>query len=133
MTNPNIYKAITQGVEVYVKPNYETAQSNPSLGRFIFSYAVHIINNSPDKIKLIYRNWEIYDSLVAMRTVSGEGVVGVQPTLESGMAFDYQSWCPLQSGIGKMKGFYTFENLTEGNLLKIIIPEFILVADYIHN
>lgn len=133
MTSPKIYKAITHGVEVSVRPIYEVAQSNPSLGRFVFSYAVHIVNHSPHKLKLVYRDWEIYDSLHHRRLVHGDGVVGVQPTLDSGDSFDYQSWCPLESGVGKMKGFYTFENLTEKSRIRIEIPEFLLIADYVLN
>jgi ApaG protein len=133
MTSNKIYTAITNDVEVSVAPKYEVSQSNPSLGRFVFSYSVKIVNNSSHTIKLVYRDWEIYDSLHHRRLVHGDGVVGVYPTLQPGESFEYQSWCPLESGVGKMSGFYTFEDHTEGVHTKIEIPEFLLIADYILN
>lgn len=131
MTDKNItYSAVTDDISISVIPKYEAAESNPAIGKFIYSYHVTIENLSNDVVKLISRHWYIIDSIQEKREVKGEGVVGVQPELNPGESFQYMSWCPLHSPIGKMYGDYLFINLTKKSTFKVVIPEFILVSDF---
>jgi len=59
--------------------------------------------------------------------VSGEGVIGEQPVIQSGEQYSYTSGCELFSELGFMKGFYTFKNLKTGKLFQVNIPIFNLV------
>jgi len=131
MTDKNkIYHAITEDISISVLPKYQAEESNPAIGKFIFSYDVTIVNKGTNTVKLISRHWFISDSIQEKREVKGEGVVGVQPELQPGESFQYMSWCPLHSPIGKMSGSYTFINLTARSTFKVKIPEFLLISDF---
>lgn len=124
------YNAVTDNISISVMPKYEPEESNPSIGKFIYSYQVIIENLGSDTVTLLSRHWYIVDSIQEKREVKGEGVVGVQPELKPGETFKYMSWCPLHSPIGKMFGHYLFMNLTAKTTFKVIIPEFLLVSDF---
>jgi ApaG protein len=125
-----IYNAVTDDISISVMPKYEVEESNPAIGKFIYSYQVVIENLGTEAVKLLSRHWYIIDSIQEKREVKGEGVVGVQPVLKSGESFKYMSWCPLHSPIGKMFGHYIFINLESKITFKVEIPEFLLVSDF---
>lgn len=125
-----IYRAITENISISVVPKYESEESNPAIGKFVYSYEVTIENIGSDIVKLLSRHWYIVDSIQEKREVSGDGVVGVQPELKPGETFLYTSWCPLHSPIGKMYGNYVFMNLSSRTTFKALIPEFLLVSDF---
>jgi ApaG protein len=128
-----IYQAKTNRIVVTVKPTYQHKESNPSIGKFIFSYQVTIENNGFEPVKLISRHWLITDSLTPTREVVGEGVVGLQPVIEENQSFEYASWSPINSAIGMMSGTYTFIKVKDGSQFDVKIPPFYLYADYILN
>ena len=104
MTDKNkIYTAVTEMISISVQPRYEAEESNPAIGKFIYSYQVTIENNSFVNVKLLSRHWYIIDSIQIRREVKGEGVIGKQPILAPGGSFQYVSWCPLNSPIGKIR------------------------------
>ncbi len=125
-----IYTQITHDISISIIPSYEAADSNPAIGKFIYSYQVTIENLSQRPVKLLYRHWHIIDSIQIRREVKGEGVIGQQPELKPGDVFQYMSWCPLNSPIGKMYGTYTFQNIDDGKKFEVTIPEFIMVSDF---
>jgi ApaG protein len=124
------YNEITEGIRISVIPSYVASESNPAIGKFIYSYQVTIENLSKDTVKLLSRHWHIVDSIQVRREVNGEGVIGQQPELHPGDIFQYMSWCPLHSPIGKMYGTYTFINLDEKKTFEVNIPEFLLISDF---
>ncbi|KXK37185.1 MAG: Co2+/Mg2+ efflux protein ApaG [Saprospiraceae bacterium] len=125
-----VYTKVTYNIHISVLPSYEPDESNPAIGKFIYSYHVKIENFNNVRVKLLSRHWHIVDSIQVQREVSGEGVIGHQPELDPGDHFEYTSWCPLHSPIGKMYGTYTFKNLDTGELWSVEIPEFLLVSDF---
>lgn len=125
-----VYTEITNEISISVVPAYEASESNPAIGKFIYSYQVTIENQSTDTVKLLSRHWHIVDSIQIKREISGEGVIGQQPELKAGEVFQYMSWCPLNSPIGKMFGTYTFINLDKKTTFSVNIPEFVLVSDF---
>ncbi len=134
MTDKNkIYTAITHRISVTVIPAYQASESNPAIGKFIYSYQVIIENQGFEAVKLLSRKWLITDSLTTVRTVEGEGVVGQQPVIGESQAFQYMSWCPINSSLGKMSGTYTFERIADGTTFEVEIPEFLLNSDFILN
>ena len=131
MTDKNkIYTAVTEMISISVQPRYEADESNPAIGKFIYSYQVTIQNNSFIKVKLLSRHWHIIDSIQIRREVNGDGVIGKQPLLERGNVFQYVSWCPLNSPIGKMYGTYTFQRVEDKTTFEVLVPEFNLISDF---
>lgn len=131
MTDKNkIYSSISNDISISVLPKYAAAESNPAIGKFIYSYEITIENLSNATVKLLSRHWHIADSIQIKREVKGDGVVGQQPVLKPGQKFYYMSWCPLDSPIGKMYGTFTFKNLDDFSEFLVEIPEFILVSDF---
>ena len=125
--------AITKGIQVSVETTYQPDFSNPQQHHYVFTYKVRIENKSNHTVQLLRRRWEIYDATETRKIVEGDGVVGQQPILEPGESHTYVSSCNLKSGIGKMRGSFTFEKLMDGKLMEIVIPEFQLISTLFQN
>jgi ApaG protein len=119
--------AITEGVKITVLTQFRPDISNIANQNFFFNYRVQIENNNPMAIKLLTRDWYVFDSLNDPNYISGEGVVGEQPVIQPSESFTYISGCELQSEIGYMRGFYTFINLETKKKFRVYIPLFKLI------
>lgn len=120
-----MYNAATKGIEVTVKPFFLEDQSAPQDGHFVWAYWVRIENCGRETVQLRNRFWRITDGLGRMQEVRGAGVVGEQPVLKPGEAFEYTSGTPLATPSGIMVGTYEME--TEGgDLFDVSIPAFSL-------
>lgn len=97
---------ITNGVRVQIDTEYVPGQSDPAKRQFFFAYHVKISNESHDCVKLLTRHWVITDAFGEVEQVRGPGVVGEQPRLKPGDAFEYTSACPLNTPHGSMQGSY---------------------------
>ena len=117
----------TGPVTVRVSVSYLPEQSHPALGRWFWAYHVRIENHGDVAAQLISRHWRISDGRGQISEVEGEGVVGEQPLIAPGGAYDYFSGCPLPTPEGSMVGSYTME-LGDGSQMLIAIPHFPLVA-----
>ena len=126
---PAFFYRATEGIRITVRPSFLASQSRPSLGHFVFGYAVRIENVGPSPAKLLNRLWRIHDSigLGEDQEVRGEGVVGAQPRLEAGEVHEYQSYCILKSPSGFMEGHYEFVR-DDGARFIALIPRFTLDA-----
>ncbi|MDZ7935389.1 MAG: Co2+/Mg2+ efflux protein ApaG [Emticicia sp.] len=122
--------AVTAGVKVTVKTEYQPSYSNPYQEHFVFTYRICIENNSENTVQLLRRQWFIFDTNATVREVEGEGVIGLQPVLEPGETHEYVSGCNLKTTIGKMVGTYLMERLIDGKQFYIEIPEFNLIVPY---
>lgn len=125
--------AITEGISVSVEVTYQTEFSNPNQHHFVFTYKVTIENRSSSTFQLMRRKWEIFDAAESPKTVEGNGVVGQQPILEPGDSHSYVSGCNLKSGLGKMKGVYYMEKISDGRNIEVVVPEFQMIASIFHN
>ena len=121
-----ISEGITISVETYYQPDY----SNPVNSEFMFAYRITIENNNTFPVKLLRRHWHIYDSNGSLREVEGEGVVGVQPTLQPGESYQYVSGCNLRTEMGKMHGIYLMENISNKKTFDVAIPSFEMYAPF---
>ena len=123
-----IHTCITEGIKINVEARYEPQHSSITESRFVFSYRIEIVNKSDFTVQLLRRHWSIIDSNCNRRDVSGDGVVGEQPILRPGETHRYTSWCPFNSEIGKMKGYFTMIREIDGQLIDVLVPEFTMIA-----
>ena len=100
------FVAATQGINVRVASFYLEDQSEPDLGRYVWAYRVTIENQGDRTVQLMSRTWRITDGRGRVFHVEGEGVVGEQPVLGPGEAFEYTSGTPLETPSGFMTGQY---------------------------
>jgi ApaG protein len=120
-----MYSKTTQAIEVSVKPIYLDEQSAPDEGRFVWAYQVRIENKGDKRVQLLNRYWRITDALGRIHEVRGAGVVGEQPVLLPGEAFEYTSGTPLPTSSGFMVG--TYEMVSDsGDRFEVDIPAFSL-------
>jgi ApaG protein len=99
-------EAVTRGIRVTVQSRFEPERSSPDEGQWFFSYHVRIANEGEGVAQLLARHWIITDGDGKEQEVRGPGVVGEQPVLQPGEAFEYTSACPLQTPVGSMRGTY---------------------------
>ena len=125
-----MYTALTRSIKVVVSPTYLEEESTPANDEFRWAYHVRIENHGQETVKLLSRYWQITDGMGRVQEVRGAGVVGEQPVLQPGQAFEYQSWTPLQTPSGIMTGHYQMENSESGELFAIAIPAFSLDSPY---
>lgn len=116
----------TNGVRVDVECTYIQERSNPALNQYVFGYEITVANENPEPVQLLHRHWMITDALGRTENVKGPGVVGKQPRLRPGEAFTYNSFCPLPTPFGSMKGVYRFMR-DSGEFFDVEIPLFSLV------
>lgn len=124
------YMAITKGIRVSVEVTYQENYSKPRQNEYVFSYHVRIANEGESAVKLLRRQWNIFDSDGRNIVVNGDGVVGKQPIIAPGQSYEYVSGCQLNSELGRMKGIYVMEKIHNGLLLEIRIPAFELMVPY---
>jgi ApaG protein len=110
---------------VKVEPRYLAEQSDPEEGRYLFAYTVTIRNTGEVTAQLVSRHWIITDADGHIEEVRGPGVVGEQPVLRPGEAFQYTSGCPLETPVGSMHGSYQCI-AEDGTAFETPIGEFVL-------
>lgn len=110
---------------VDVRPQFVPEHSKPEEDKFLFAYTVTIRNTGDVTAQLISRHWVITDAHNKVEEVQGLGVVGEQPVLKPGEAFEYTSGCPIATPVGSMRG--TYQCVAEdGTRFEAPIPEFLL-------
>jgi ApaG protein len=117
----------TRGVRVQVHSTYVPERSVPRDSHYFFAYRVRISNESEDTVRLVSRHWIITDGDGRTEEVRGPGVVGEQPLLEPGEAFEYTSFCPLPTPIGSMHGAYQMV-AADGSAFDALIAPFSLAV-----
>lgn len=119
---------VSGGVQVTVETYYQPEYSNPVGSEFMFAYRITIENQNEFAVRLISRHWHIFDSNGDFREVQGEGVVGVQPLIAPGEAYQYISGCNLKTEMGRMHGEYLMENIMTHRTFNVSIPSFEMQA-----
>ena len=80
--------AVTADVRVDVRARYSDEHSAPAASRWFFLYTIRITNEGDATVQLLNRHWTIVDGTGHTEEVHGPGVVGEQPVLEPGQAFE---------------------------------------------
>lgn len=121
------YAAKTHDVTVRVAVTLAPEKSEPDLGRWFWTYHIRIENGRETPVQLLMRRWIVADGRGAMFKREGEGVVGEQPVIQPGAAYDYVSGCPLATPTGWMEGSYIMLD-GDGSMIEVGIPRFALLA-----
>jgi ApaG protein len=108
---------------VEVEPQFLPDQSAPAEHVYSFAYTITITNAGEVPAQLISRHWIIVDAAGDTQEVKGLGVVGHQPLLKPGEAFQYTSGCRLRTPTGTMQGSY-FCVAEDGERFDVEIPLF---------
>ncbi|MBL7545943.1 MAG: Co2+/Mg2+ efflux protein ApaG [Bdellovibrionaceae bacterium] len=120
-------KTTQPSFQISTKVVYIESESRPQQNYYFFTYKIHIKNTGNVPAQLLHRHWIITDAFGRIEEVKGPGVIGMQPKIQPGQSFEYDSACPLGTSCGSMKGFY--QMLTDnGDEYPIEIPEFYLVC-----
>lgn len=120
-----MYIQTTRSITVTVQPAYLEDQSSPSEHHYVWAYHVRIENSGGETVQLRTRYWRITDSFGRSQEVRGPGVVGEQPVLHPGEAFEYTSGTPLTAPSGIMVGSYRMET-AQGECFDVEVPAFSL-------
>ncbi|WP_296510922.1 Co2+/Mg2+ efflux protein ApaG [Rhodoferax sp.] len=112
---------------VEVKPQYLADQSAPDEDLYVFAYTITIVNIGEVSAQLISRTWNVNDANGHTERVKGLGVVGQQPLLKPGQAFEYTSGTRLRTPTGTMHGSF-FCVAEDGEKFDTDIPMFVLDA-----
>lgn len=112
---------------VEVAPRYLPDQSAPADDMYVFAYTITITNTGDVAAQLIARTWNVNDANGHTEKVKGLGVVGQQPLLKPGQAFEYTSGTRLRTPTGTMHGSF-FCVGEDGEKFDADIPMFVLDA-----
>ncbi|MBV9811892.1 MAG: Co2+/Mg2+ efflux protein ApaG [Acetobacteraceae bacterium] len=124
--HPPEYSATTSGIRVTVRSFFLADRSEPERGKFVWAYRIRIENERRETVQLRTRTWRITDARGRTQVVHGDGVVGAQPVLEPGEAFEYTSGTPLDTPSGIMHGSYGMILVGSGEAFDVAIPAFSL-------
>ncbi len=119
-------------VAVDVLTSYVAEQSDPSASRFVFAYTITIRNEGTEAAKLLTRHWLITDANGKVEEVRGDGVVGHQPHLKPGHAFQYSSGAMIDTPVGVMQGSYQMITDTGQRFEATIAPFSLAMPGVVH-
>lgn len=117
------------GVDINVRTQYLSQQSDPARASYAFAYTITITNKRAEAVQLLGRHWIITDQNNKVEEVKGSGVVGQQPLIQPGRSYQYSSGAVIQTETGDMKGSYTMVTAS-GTHFEAPIPLFILAVPH---
>ncbi|MFO1515415.1 MAG: Co2+/Mg2+ efflux protein ApaG [Lysobacterales bacterium] len=112
-------------IEVSVDTRFVDDQSAPADNRYVFAYTITLHNAGAVPARLLTRHWVITDANGKVQEVRGEGVVGEQPWMRPGDAYQYTSGAVLETAVGTMRGSYQML-ADDGTRFDAQIPQFTL-------
>lgn len=112
-------------IQVSVAARFLDEHSAPQDQRFAFSYTITIRNEGSVPAQLVSRHWVITHGNGKVEEVRGPGVVGEQPHLDPGQAFEYTSGAIIETPVGTMQGSYHML-ADDGTAFDAQIPRFTL-------
>lgn len=133
MSTPDTKLDLPQGtMNIQVATKYVAEQSQPEKSRYVFNYTITITNRFDAPITLRARRWLITNDDNSKVEVTGDGVVGQQPTISPNKSYQYTSGVVLTGPVGSMEGHYEMEHHS-GAKFKAPIPAFGLAIPNVIN
>lgn len=120
--------AVTSDIKVNAESFFQAERSRPVNNEFLFLYRIKIENTSNYTAQLLSRKWVITDAFGVERIVEGKGVVGETPIIQPGESFEYVSFCPLNTEMGKMEGHFIMERQVDQYQFSVQVPALNLLA-----
>ena len=120
-------EATSHDFQVTAISKFVPEHSNQEIPIFFFAYWITIKNQGITSAQLLNRYWHIMDADGRVNEVRGEGIVGAQPLIDPGKSIEYNSFCPLPTNFGFMKGHYEMQG-EDKNTFKVEIPQFHLAT-----
>ncbi|EWH09112.1 CO2+/MG2+ efflux protein ApaG [Catenovulum agarivorans DS-2] len=120
-------------IQVDTETHFVEEQSDAAADRYVFAYTITIRNNSDQPVQLKSRYWLITDSNGKKTEVSGDGVIGQQPSIKPGGKFVYTSGAVVETPVATMQGYYNMINLADQSSFETQIPVFRLAQPNILN
>jgi ApaG protein len=117
----------TRGIRIRVRSEFVPERSSRRDSSYLFQYHVRIDNVGSETAQLVSRDWIITNADGEVDRVKGAGVIGEQPVLPPGSAFEYTSYCPLKTAVGSMQGSYQMVT-SDGEQFDAIIAPFTLAV-----
>jgi ApaG protein len=112
-------------ISVTATASFVEQESDVNQNRYIFAYTITIANTGKSTAQLLQRHWVLTDANGKIQEVHGEGVIGMQPQINTGENFRYTSSALLETDVGIMQGYYTFRD-NNGETFNAPIPCFTL-------
>jgi ApaG protein len=112
----------TRGIRIQVRSEFLPGRSSPRDGHYLFQYHVRIANVGWETAQLVSREWTVTNAEGEVEKYKGAGVVGEQPVLPPGGAFEYTSFCPLKTSVGSMQGCYQMVTAAGDRFDAVIAP-----------
>ena len=119
-------------MKINVATNYMPEQSEPQKSRYVFNYTITITNQFNQPITLRSRHWLITNDDNSKIEVTGDGVVGQQPTIAPDKSYQYTSAVVLKGPVGSMQGHYDMEH-NDSSTFRAQIPPFSLAVPNVIN
>ena len=119
-------------ITVDVATTYVEAQSSPEANRYVFTYTITIRNQGTAAARLLNRHWLITDADRKIQEVRGEGVIGKQPYLTPGEAYEYTSGAAIETPVGAMEGEYEMIDDDGNRFLAPVAPFSLSVPHLVH-
>jgi ApaG protein len=126
-------KKTINSIQIQVKTQFRDDVSNIDASSYLYNYQIRIQNLGENPVQLLRRYWKIEHLNHGSSIVSGDGVVGQQPILKQFEVHEYISGCQIIVPIGRMSGFYTFQDLVTSEIFPVEIPPFQLIYPAIMN
>jgi ApaG protein len=124
-----MFTQTTRDVKITATPRYLPEHSEPSDNQYVWAYTISVENYGEKPVQLLNRHWVITDARGLKQEVRGPGVVGQQPVLRPGEAFQYTSGTALQAPSGLMLGEYEMID-ADGQRFEVEVPAFSLDSPF---
>lgn len=118
---------MSDAIDIRVVTQYIPGQSRPENNEFVFAYTITITNRGLEAARLLDRYWKITDGNNEVTEVRGDGVVGEQPTIDSGESYRYTSGTVMKTAVGMMEGYYGMRSAS-GEEFNAVIEQFSLAS-----
>ena len=124
-----MFTKTTRQIKITATPQFMAEHSEPGDDHYVWAYTINVENYGEESVQLINRHWKITDAQGLTQEVRGAGVIGKQPVLKPGEAFQYTSGTALATASGVMLGEY--EMVTPGGEhFEVEVPAFSLDSPY---